>query len=118
MSRTIAMPEASAEAIAFALRPEYYRLPKPGSSDPYYGFSRAFYYTAEKRGWLKLVRIRGEGKSRGVTLINYADELHSLGSNGRRKNDSQARLDSSASVLRASHADEEISRDRTAALEA
>jgi hypothetical protein len=73
MSRTIATPEASAEAIAFALRPEYYRLPKPGVADPYFGLSRAFYYAAEKRGWLKLVRLRDAGKDRGVTLINYSD---------------------------------------------
>jgi hypothetical protein len=60
----------TAEDIAF--RPETFRLPKPGSGDPYFGFSRSFYYCAEKRGWLRLIRIRGEGKARGVTLIPYA----------------------------------------------
>ena len=62
----------SAEA---AIRPETFRLPKPGVADPYFGFSRSFYYAAEKRGWLKLVRIRDEGKDRGVTLIPYKDVL-------------------------------------------
>ena len=56
---------------AVALRPEFFRLPKPGVADPYFGFSRSFYYAAEQRGWLKLVRICDHGKERGVTLIPY-----------------------------------------------
>jgi hypothetical protein len=52
-------------------RPEFFRLPKPGVSDPYFGFSRSFYYMAEARGWLTLVRIRDKGKERGITLIPY-----------------------------------------------
>jgi hypothetical protein len=60
---------------AIALRPEFFRLPKPRVGDPHFGFSRSFYYAAEKRGWLKLVRIRDEGKDRGVTLIPYKDVL-------------------------------------------
>jgi hypothetical protein len=46
---------------------------KPGTCDQHFGFSRSFYYTAEKRGWLKLIRIRDEGKGKGVTLIRYTD---------------------------------------------
>jgi hypothetical protein len=53
-------------------RPEFFRLPKPGSGDPFFGFSRSFYYQLEARGLLKLVRIRDKGKERGVTLIPYA----------------------------------------------
>jgi hypothetical protein len=53
------------------VRPEYFRLPKPGESDCYFGFSRSFYYSAEKRGWLKLIRIRDEKKERGVTLVPF-----------------------------------------------
>jgi hypothetical protein len=53
-------------------RPEYYRLPKPGNADPYFGFSRSFYYTLEARNKLKLVRIRDDGKERGVTLVPFA----------------------------------------------
>jgi hypothetical protein len=49
------------------------RLPKPGTGDPYFGFSRSFYYQAEARGWLKLIRIRAKDKERGVTLVPYAD---------------------------------------------
>jgi hypothetical protein len=62
---------APAESTA-TQRPEFFRLPKPGVSDPYFGFSRSFYYSAEKRGWLRLIRIRDDGKERGVTLIPYA----------------------------------------------
>jgi hypothetical protein len=61
----------TAEDIAF--RPETFRLPKPGRGDPHWGFSRSFYYNGEKRGWWRLIRIRDEGKERGVTLVPYAD---------------------------------------------
>jgi hypothetical protein len=57
---------------AAVARPETFRLPKPGTGDPYWGLSRSFYYQAEARGWLKLIRIRDKGKTRGVTLIPYA----------------------------------------------
>jgi hypothetical protein len=60
---------------SIALRPETFRLPKPGVSDPFFGFSRAFYYAGEQRGYWKLIRIRDEGKDRGVTLIPYKDVL-------------------------------------------
>ena len=67
------MPVTTPTAESIALRPEFFRLPKPGVGDPHFGFSRSFYYAAEKRGWLKLVRIRDNGKEKGVTLIPYAD---------------------------------------------
>lgn len=67
---------------SLAGRPEFYRLPKAirreerakGKScerDPYFGFSRTFYYEGEKRGYWKLARIRDRGKLRGVTLVPY-----------------------------------------------
>ena len=65
------MPITTPTSEQVAFRPEYFRLPKPGESDFYFGFSRSFYYAAEKRGWLKLIRIRTEGKKRGLTLIPY-----------------------------------------------
>jgi hypothetical protein len=65
---TIAMPTPE----AVALRPETFRLPKPGSGgDKFFGLSRAWYYNAEKKGWLKLIRIRAAGRERGVTLVPY-----------------------------------------------
>ena len=56
-------------------RPETFRLPKPGANDPFWGFSRSFYYQGEKRGYWKLIRICDEGKERGVTLVPFGDVL-------------------------------------------
>jgi hypothetical protein len=58
-----------------ALRPETFRLPRPGRQDQYFGFSRSFYYNAEDRGLLELIRVIAPGRSRGVTLVRYADVL-------------------------------------------
>ena len=55
-------------------RPEFFRLPKSGG-DPYFGFSRSFYYNGEVRGWWRLIRIKDEGKERGVTLVPFRDVL-------------------------------------------
>jgi hypothetical protein len=66
VSITTATPES------IALRPVTFRLPKPGVSDPHFGFSRAFYYGGEAKGYWKLIRICDEGKLRGVTLVPYA----------------------------------------------
>jgi hypothetical protein len=52
------------------ITPETFRLPTVGQ-DPFFGFSRSFYYNGEKRGWWKLVRIRDAGKDRGITLVPY-----------------------------------------------
>jgi hypothetical protein len=77
---TVAPSEAARSALQ---RPEFFRLPKSKSKDaeseaksesvvdPYFGFSRSFYYEGEQRGYWKLVRIRKRGKLRGVTLIPY-----------------------------------------------
>jgi hypothetical protein len=54
-----------------ASRPEFYRLPKGGGGDPFFGFRRTFYYEGEKRGYWKLARIRERGKLRGVTLVPF-----------------------------------------------
>jgi hypothetical protein len=56
---------------ASLLRPEFFRLPASGSSDPHFGFTRTFYYEGEKRGYWRLARIRDRGKLRGVTLVPY-----------------------------------------------
>jgi hypothetical protein len=61
----------SSEAAASAShRPECFRLPKSGG-DPYFGFTRSFYYEGENRGYWRLIRIRERGKLRGVTLVPY-----------------------------------------------
>jgi hypothetical protein len=50
--------------------PEFFRLPTDGP-DPYFGLTRSWYYSAEKLGKLRLVRLRDRGKLRGVTLVPY-----------------------------------------------
>ena len=51
--------------------PETYRLPRQGQRDPYHGMSRSWYYSAEKDGLLKLIRLRRRGNIRGVTLVPF-----------------------------------------------
>lgn len=61
----------SSEAVLSASqRPEFYRLPAKGG-DPYFGFTRSYYYEGENRGYWKLAHIRERGKLRGVTLVPY-----------------------------------------------
>jgi hypothetical protein len=64
--------EAPSEAALSASRPETFRLPKPNSGgDPYFHFTRSYYYEGEQRGWWRLIRLRQRGKQRGVTLVPY-----------------------------------------------
>ncbi len=66
---TVALSKAASNALP---RPEFFRLPKPKSGgDPFFGFTRSFYYEGESRGYWKLARIRERGKLRGVTLVPY-----------------------------------------------
>ena len=69
------MPITTPTPEQIAFRPITFRLPKPGESDPHFGFSRSWFYQAEKRGWLTLIHIRDGGKQKGVTLIPFAAVL-------------------------------------------
>ena len=60
-----------------AFRPETFRLPRPGERDPFWGLARSYYYAAEQRGELKLIRLRKRGNARGITLVSY-DEVANL----------------------------------------
>lgn len=51
-------------------KPEFFRLPAKGG-DPFFGLTRSWFYAAEARGDIKLVRLRERGKLRGVTLVPY-----------------------------------------------
>jgi len=51
-------------------KPEFFRLPQK-NGDPFFGLTRSWYYAAESRGDIKLIRIRERGKLRGVTLVPY-----------------------------------------------
>ena len=59
-----------------AIRPVTYRLPKPGTTDPHWGCSRAHYYELDKRlqaerGEKLLIRSCAPGKTRGCTLVVF-----------------------------------------------
>jgi hypothetical protein len=49
--------------------PVTFRLPRTGERDPYFGLSRAWFYSAEADGRIRLIRLREKGKSRGTTLV-------------------------------------------------
>jgi len=51
---TVTPSEAASSSVS---RPEFYRLPKSGG-DPFFGFTRSFYYEGETRGYWTLTRIR------------------------------------------------------------
>ena len=53
------------------IRPETYRLPKPGQRDPYFGLTRTAYYELEQTAAMRLIRLRKRGYLRGTTLIPY-----------------------------------------------
>jgi hypothetical protein len=56
--------------------PTTFRLPRVGQRDPHFGLSRSWYYSAEARGDLTLIRLRERGKMRGATLIPAAEVLN------------------------------------------
>jgi len=66
--------KALGEAPPIAWRPETFRLPRGGGGDPYFGFSRSFYYRGEELGYWRLIHIRERGKRRGLCLVPF-DEV-------------------------------------------
>jgi hypothetical protein len=68
-------------------KPEFFRLPKSGVRDPYFGLPRTTYYELEKAGTIRLVRLRKRGNIRGTTLIPFdqiAAHLHGLAADNQR----------------------------------
>jgi hypothetical protein len=57
-------------------RPEFFPLPQRGP-DPFFSLGRSSYYDLEKRGLLRLVRLRKPGNLRGKVLVPY-DETAAL----------------------------------------
>lgn len=51
-------------------KPEFFPIPQRGP-DPFFGLGRSSYYDLEKRGLLRLVRVRKPGNLRGRVLIPY-----------------------------------------------
>ena len=56
-------------------RVEFFRLPKPRERDPYFGMSRAWYYSAAATGEIKMISVRKRNAMRGVRLVVY-DSVH------------------------------------------
>lgn len=52
------------------IEPVTFRLPACGG-DPYFGLTKSYYYQLEGRGLIELLRLRGKGKKRGVTLVPF-----------------------------------------------
>lgn len=50
--------------------PVTFRLPSCGG-DPHFGLTKSFYYGLEAKGIIELLRLRGKGKKRGVTLVPF-----------------------------------------------
>jgi len=66
-----AVIEAPSEAtLSASQRPETFRLPRRGR-DPFFGFTRSYYYLGEQNNWWRLIRLRQRGKQRGVTLVPF-----------------------------------------------
>jgi hypothetical protein len=78
---------AHAHAKGSIVKPETFRLPKPGERDPHFGLSRTFYYELEAAGAIQLIRLRKRGNMRGITLIPFdqvLSYLHSLTSRPKK----------------------------------
>jgi hypothetical protein len=69
------LKKASRDAQVRNQKPEFFRLPKSGTRDPYFGLPRTTYYELEKAGLIRLIRLRKRGRVRGTTLIPF-DEVH------------------------------------------
>lgn len=56
---------------------ELFPLPQKGP-DPHFGLGRSTYYDMEKRGVLKLARLRKAGNRRGKVLVPYQKALAAI----------------------------------------
>jgi hypothetical protein len=59
-------------SLTVAATPEFFPLPQVGQ-DPHFGLGRSSYYDLERRGLLRLVRVRKPGNLRGRVLVPYAE---------------------------------------------
>jgi hypothetical protein len=69
--------ELPMEAMSPLYVPEFFRLPRTGERDAYFGNSRSQYYAMEKSKQIKLVRLRPCGKTRGTVFVPY-DQVAAL----------------------------------------
>ena len=64
--------EPAIEAKASAFVPEFFRLPRTGERDAFFGNSRSQYYAWDRQGLISLVHLRQRGRTRGTTYVSYA----------------------------------------------
>ena len=69
------VPQVAASTV---IKPETFRLPRPGQRDPHFGLPRTTYYELEKSGAIRLLRLRKRGCQRGTTLVPYDQVLTHL----------------------------------------
>ena len=55
--------------------PVTFRLPPFKAQDQYFGFTRAYYYEGERRGYWKLIHIKDPKRARGITLVPFDQVL-------------------------------------------
>jgi hypothetical protein len=77
MNITLAQFLASSSIPLGKFTPESFPLPQRGA-DPFFGVGRSSYYDLERRGLLKLIRLRKPGQLRGKVLVPYADMAECL----------------------------------------
>jgi len=59
------------------IKPEFFALPAIGR-DPHFGLSRSTYYDLERRGLLRLARLRKPGNIRGRVMVPFPAVLDLL----------------------------------------
>lgn len=74
-STTTEKPVASRRPNLVNLPPTF-RLPADKQKDPVFCLSRAWYYKAERKGQISLIRLVQPGKTRGITLVQTAQILN------------------------------------------
>lgn len=55
-------------------KPEFFPLPQK-ARDPHFGLGRSSYYDLEKRGLLRLIRLRKPGNQLGKVLVPYDETV-------------------------------------------
>jgi hypothetical protein len=63
--------EAPIAAHAPTYVPEFFRMPRTGERDRYFGNTRSQYYAWDREGLIKLVHLRTRGKTRGSVYVPY-----------------------------------------------
>lgn len=65
-------------ATAQPIRPEFVRMPKPGSVCPWTGLGRSYLYQLATEGKIRTLSLRKRGAARGVRLIRLDSVIEYL----------------------------------------